>query len=69
MIHLGVVEAVEQVDGAGTGRRQADADLAGELGVRAGHQGRHFLVAHLDEAQAIGRALQGAEDAVDPVAG
>jgi hypothetical protein len=49
VIHLRVVEAVEQVDRAGTRRRQADADLAGELRVRAGHEGRHLLVADLDE--------------------
>ncbi len=31
MVHLGVVEPVEQVDGAGAGGGDADADLAREL--------------------------------------
>ena len=69
VIHLRVVEAVEQMNRAGTRRREAHADLAGELGVRACHERRHLLMAHLDEAHAIGRALEGAHDAVDAVAG
>ena len=49
VVELGVVEAVEQVDRAGPGGRHADADLAGELGVRARHERGHLLVADLDE--------------------
>ena len=49
VVHLGVVEAVEEVDGARARGRQADADLAGEFRVRAGHEGGHLLVADLDE--------------------
>jgi hypothetical protein len=49
VVHLRVVEAVQQVDRAGPGGREADAHLAGELGVAARHEGRHLLVARLDE--------------------
>ena len=55
MIELGVVEAVQQVDRARAGRRQADADLARELRMAAGHERRHLLVAHLDELRVVRR--------------
>ena len=71
VVELGVVEAVEQVDRAGPRGGQADAELAGELGVGARHERGHLLVAHLDElgaARAVARALERADDAVDAVA-
>ena len=49
VVELGVVEAVQQMDRARAGRGHADADLAGELGMAAGHEGRHLLVADLDQ--------------------
>ena len=71
VVELGVVEAVEQVDRAGARGGHADADLAGELGVGAGHERGHLLVADLDELGplAVARARERAQDAVDPVAG
>jgi hypothetical protein len=69
VIELGVVETVQQVNGAGTGRREAHADLSRELGVRAGHEGRHLLVAHLHELERVARPVEGAHQAVDAVAG
>ncbi len=53
VVELGVIQAVEQVDRAGAGGRQADPDLAGELGVRAGHERGHLLMADLDELRAV----------------
>jgi len=38
MIFLGIVQAVEQVHRAGAGGHHADAWLAGELGMGAGHE-------------------------------
>src|SRR3954468_7027461 len=67
-IELRVVEAVEQMDGAGPGSRQAHADLAGKLRVRTGHERGHFLVADLDELHRLFRPIEGAEKAVDTVA-
>ena len=69
MVELGVVQAVEQMDGSGARRRQAHAHLARELGVRAGHERRHLLVADLDELRplAVARARERAHHAVDPV--
>src|SRR5581483_10866802 len=59
----------DQVRGAGTAGGEADADLAGELGVRAGHEGGHLLVAHLHEVDPVLRPLQGAQRPVYPVSG
>ena len=69
MIHLRVVQAVQQMNRARAGCREADADFAGELRVRARHERRHLLVAHLDEVDPALRALERAHDAVDAVAG
>ena len=68
MVELGVVEAVQEVDRAGARGRHADAGLAGELGVGAGHEGRDLLVRHLDELEPVLVPLERAEDAVDAVA-
>ncbi len=65
--HRGVVETVEQVDRPRSRSGQAHPNLAGELGVAAGHERRHLLVTGLDEPQLLFMAAQRAEDAVDPV--
>ena len=54
---------------ARTGGREADAELARELGVGARHEGRHLLVARLDELDLAVRPIQRLDDAVDAVAG
>ncbi len=69
VVELGVIEPVEQVDRAGAGGGEAHAGFAGELGVGAGHEGGHLLVANLDELGAVLCAAEGAHDAVDAVAG
>ena len=69
MVELRVVEPVQQVDRARPRGRHADADLASELGVAAGHERCHLLMSGLHEPQLILVAPQGAEDAVDAVAG
>ncbi len=69
VIHLGVVEAVEQMNGARPGRRHAHAHLAGELRVRTGHERGELLVPRLDELDLVGVAGKGRQDAVDTVAG
>ena len=69
MVELGVVEAVQKMDRARARGRHADAGLAGELGMRAGHEGRDLLMRHLDELEAILRAVEGAQDAVDAIPG
>jgi hypothetical protein len=51
MVELGIVEPVEQVNGARARGGQADADLAGELGVGARREGGDLLVANLDELE------------------
>ena len=68
MVELGVIQAVEQMDGARAGSGQADADFTGELGMAGGHEGRHFLVPRLDEGYLV-LAAKGADNAVDAIAG
>ena len=68
MVQLGVVEAVEQVDGSRAGGRHAHAHLPGELGVADGLEGGHLLVPGLDELRFVVRPAPGREYAVDPVA-
>ena len=53
IVELGVVDAVQQVDAAGAGGREADAELAGELGIGAGGECGRLLVPHLDELDLV----------------
>ena len=69
MIHLGIVKAIQEMNRARAGGGEANADFAGELGVRAGHERGHFLVPHLDEFDRVARPINGADDAVDAIAG
>ena len=69
MVELGVVEPVEEVDRARPGGREADADVAAELRVRAGHECRELLVGGLDELDRVAVLVEAAEDPVDAVAG
>src|SRR6185437_2025842 len=46
------------MDRAGTGGGIAEPDLARELGVSRGHEGRHFLVADLDILESVRGLLQ-----------
>ena len=47
MVELGVVETVEEMNRARTGRGVAKTNLPGEFRVSRCHEGRHFLVADL----------------------
>ena len=71
VVELRVVEAVQQMDRARAGGGHADADGvgAGELGVPARHERGHLLVPCLDELGIALRAVERAEEPVDPVAG
>lgn len=69
MIHARVVEPVQQVDRARPRGGEAHPDLSGELGVGAGHEGRHLLVAHADIVECLGAPAHGAHDPVDAIAG
>src|SRR5207302_10308324 len=69
VVELSVVAPVPEVDRARTGGRHAASDLPGELRVPAGHEGGYLLVACLDEVELVLRAVERAEEGVDPVAG
>ena len=55
VVELRVVEPVQRWIAPGPGGREADAELPGELRVTAGHEGRHLLVADLDEDRSTPR--------------
>ena len=63
VVELRVVQTVQEVDRAGARGGDADADLAGELRMAAGHERGHLLVANLDELGISVRAVEGAEEA------
>src|SRR5581483_6381003 len=68
VVHLRVVETIQEMDRARTGGGEADADFAGELGMRARHEGGELLVARLDELHLF-IAPERTHDAVDAIAG
>ena len=68
-VELGVVESVQQMNAARTRGRQANAELAGELRISAGHEGGGFFVAHLNEADLVLVRAQRLHDSVDAIAG
>ncbi len=68
VVHLGVVEPIEQVDAAGARRRQADAKPPGVLSVAAGGKRRGLFVAHLEEPDLVLMRAQRLEDAVHAIA-
>lgn len=69
MVKLGVVQAVEEVDGTRARGRRAHADLAGELGVSDRFECGHLLVPGLDEPWLVLRASPGGKQAADAVTG
>ena len=69
VVELGVVEAVQQMDGARPRRGEAHAEPPGRLGVAGGHEGGGLLVMDEDEPDPVLVAPQSFHDAVDAVAG
>lgn len=69
MVELGVVQAIQEMDGARTAGREAYTHFAGELGVPAGHERRHLLMPYLNKIELIPRSTQRTHDAVDTIAG
>src|SRR5947208_11272926 len=69
MVELSVVQAIQEMDGARTGGREAHTHLTGELGVPAGHERRHLLMPYLNKIELIPRSTQRTHDAVDTIAG
>jgi hypothetical protein len=69
VIELRVVEAVQEVDRPRARGGEADADFAGELGMRARHERRQLFVPRLHELHGAIGSAERAHDAVDAVAG
>ena len=67
-VHTRVEQAVGQVDRAGTGGGEADAELAGELRVAHGRHRTDLFVAHVDVADPVVARAERLHEAVDPVA-
>src|SRR4029079_16546815 len=66
VVGLRVVEARQEVRRTRSTGREADADLASELGMGDGHERTHLLMARLDELDPA-VALERTDDAVDAV--
>ena len=66
-VHVRVIEAVKKVDGAGSSRADADAELAGMFGESRSHERRGFLVTHPDISDAVLAFAQRFDDRVDAV--
>jgi hypothetical protein len=69
VVAFGVVKSGDEMRGARPAGRQADPQFAGEFGVGGSHERRHLFMPDLDEVDHPFGALQGAEDAIDAVAG
>src|SRR5215208_5666748 len=69
VVHFRVIETIEQMDGARTGRCQAYADLTAELRMPACHERAHLLMPSLYEPDAILRAFECAHESVDAITG
>jgi hypothetical protein len=69
VVELRVVEAVQKVYGAGSARRHAHPDLAGEFRVGAGGEGGYLLVGRLGELDPVSDLVEGAEEPVDAIPG
>ena len=69
MVGLRVVKAVQQMDRARPGGREADPEFAGEFGVRAGHERGQLLMPRLDELDLVAGPGERPDQAVDAVAG
>ena len=69
VIHLGIVEPVQEMDRTGPGRRVAQADLTGEFRVRRGHKGCHLLVPDLNIFHAFPGLLERHIETSDTVSG
>ncbi len=59
VVELCVIEAVEQVDRAGSRGGHAGPELAGQLGLRGGLEGRELLVACLDQLDPVPELVEG----------
>src|SRR5688500_15043439 len=68
-IQFGVIETVQQMKTARAGGRNADSQLAGVLGVGAGHERSRLFVANLNEAELIFSLSQRLHNSIYAVAG
>jgi hypothetical protein len=68
LVHFCVVETVEEMDAARTGRRQANTEPSGEFCVSASHECGRFLVPNMNKANLFLGFAEGFHDAIDAVA-
>lgn len=67
MVHLGVVQPVQQMDRSRAGSRIAKPDLAGKFCVRGRHKSRHFLVTNLHVFHGVPSFFQCNVEAADAI--
>ncbi len=68
-VQFGIIEAIQKMNAARPGSRNAGAESAGVLGISTGHERGGFFVAHVNEANFFFLLAQRFHDAVDAVAG
>ena len=66
-VELRIVQTVQQVDAAGSGGGDTDAEAAREFGIPACHECGSFFVPHLNEAHGIALLPERLHDPVDAV--
>ncbi len=64
---MGIVEAIEQVNGSRPGRANANTELAGVLCVAAGHKSRGLLMPDPDVLNAIATLSERLDHRVDSI--
>ena len=69
LVHLRVVQTVQQMNAAGAGGRQANTQASGELCVGTGHKGGGFFMPYVDETDPVLGLAERFHDAVDAIAG
>src|ERR1044072_9067872 len=67
VIHLGIVQAIEEMNGTGPGCSKTNTDFACELGVRTSHECRHFFMPHLHVLDSAIGTIKSANYAVNAV--
>ena len=69
VVHLGIVEAIQKMNGTGSRRREANSHFTGELGVSTGHEGRKFLMSSLYKPRIVLCFSQCRSDSTDSITG
>src|SRR4029453_19128949 len=68
-VNFGIIEAIQQMNAAGTRSCQTYTELASILGIATCHKGGCFFMPHLHKADRVLTYPKGLHEAVDAIAG